>query len=250
MTLKISLIGNQTLMRLFATVLVFLSTVTGCLLWPNAVLAADKADVWVYIKNDHDEDLREILARGLDPNIKKPQGEMPAIMQAVRDSSWKCFDLLLANRKIQLNVVNAYQETPLMYVALVGDLDRAKKMIIKGADVNNLGWTPLHYAALKGNLDMVKLLLSKGALPNAPSPDGTSPLMMAVQGKNFQVIQTLINSGADPSARNLDGKDAIDVAEKQGNEDWAKQMRKIVSDRRAKAAARAAQEKQSTQTQE
>jgi ankyrin repeat protein len=205
-------------------------------------LAADKADVWVYIKNDQVDNLRDILRAGLDPNIKKPEGDMPAIMQAVRDSAWKSFDVLLASKSINLNLPNAYQETPLMYVALTGELDRAKQMISKGAEVNNLGWTPLHYASLKGHLPVVQLLLSKGALPNAPSPDGTSPLMMAVQSKNFQVIQALINAGADPAARNLEGKDAIDVALKQGNSDWANQMTKIVTDRRAKAKANSTSE--------
>ena len=213
------------------------------LAWSTALaptaLAANKADVWVYITNDQVDNLRAVLAQGLDPNIKNPKGDMPAIMLAVKESSWKCFDLLLNQPKIELNVHNGFNETPIMYVAFVGDLARTKKMLMKGADVNNLGWTALHYAAMKGYPDVVNLLLSKGALPNAPAPDGSSPLMMGIKGNNFKVVQALINAGAEPTARNLAGEDAIDFANNFGHPDWARQMTKIAADRKAKAIARA-----------
>ena len=84
----------------------------------------------------------------------------------------------------------------------------------------------------------MKFLLSKDALPNAPSPDGTSPLMMAAQAETVKptVIQLLINAGADPFARNLKGEDAIDVARRTGNTDIAAAMEKIALERRKKAA--------------
>ena len=37
---------------------------------------------------------------------------------------------------------------PLMYVALVGDVPRAKALVARGAEINKLGWTALHYVAL------------------------------------------------------------------------------------------------------
>ena len=121
-----------------------------------------------------------------------------------------------------------------MYVALVGTVSRAQKLIDRGAQVNRLGWTPLHYAAAKSNDDMVKFLLDKDAMPNAPSPDGTSPLMMAAQAErvNPKVVQLLIHAGADPLARNLKGDDAIDVARQKGNTDLAAAMEKIALERR------------------
>ena len=229
--------------RFFKRLLVgLLASVALLLTFALPAVAADKADVWVYITNDHVEDLRSILAQGLDPNIKNPKGDMPAIMLAVKESSWKCFDLLLNQPKIDLNVHNGFNETPIMYVAFVGDLARTKKMLDKGAEVNNLGCTALHYAAMKGYPDIVNLLLSKGALPNAPAPDGSSPLMMGVKGNNFKVVQALINAGAEPTARNLAGEDAIDFANKFGHVDWAKQMTKIAADRKAKAIAKAKNE--------
>ena len=199
--------------------------------------AVNANDWWIYIKNDRDSEIAALLRSGSNPNIKTGAGN-PANMQAVRDGSWKVFDVLAAHPRTDVNADNNYEETPLMYVALVGTVPRAQKLIDRGAHVNRLGWTPLHYAAAKSNEEMVKFLLSKDALPNAPSPDGTSPLMMAAQAETVKptVIQLLINAGADPFARNLKGEDAIDVARRTGNTDIAAAMEKIALERRKKAA--------------
>ncbi len=199
-------------------------------------LAVNANDWWIYIKNDRDSEIAALVRSGANPNIKTEAGN-PAIMQAVRDGAWKVFDVLAAQPRTDVNAENNYEETPLMYVALVGNVARAQKLIDRGAQVNRLGWTPLHYAAAKSNVEMVKFLLGKDAMPNAPAPDGTSPLMMAVQAEsaNPNVIQLLIDAGADPLARNLKGDDAIDVARAKGNTEMANALEKIAMERRKKA---------------
>ena len=198
----------------------------------NVARAANPDDIWVFIKNDRAEDVKALLAGGVDPNSKTKMGNS-ILVQSVRDGAWRSFDVVLATPKVDVNLANDYEETPLMYVALVGDLPRAKALVARGAQINKLGWTPLHYAAVKGNLDMVKYLLANDAMPNAPSPDGDSPLMMAVQSGNTQVVQALINAGGDPAAVNQKGIDAIDIARQKGNADLASAMEKIVKTRRA-----------------
>ena len=194
--------------------------------------AASPDDIWVFIKNDRADDVKALLAAGVDPNAKTKMGNS-ILMQSVRDGAWNSFDVVLASPKVDVNLTNDYEETPLMYVALVGDLPRAKALVARGAQINKLGWTPLHYAAVKGNVDMVKYLLANDAMPNAPSPDGDSPLMMAVQSGNMQVVQALINAGGDPAAVNQKGVDAIDIARQKGNAELASAMEKIVKNRRA-----------------
>src|SRR5690606_23945675 len=107
------------------------------------------------------------LALGDDPNAVNKDGQ-PSVMVAIREGAWKVYDLLVRHRQINVNAVNANDETPLMYLAVIGDTKRAADLIAKGAEVNRLGWTPLHYAASKGHLATVKLLLSHKALVNAP----------------------------------------------------------------------------------
>jgi len=198
----------------------------------NFANAANPDDLWVFIKNDRADDVKALVVGGVDPNSRTKMGNS-ALMQSVREGAWRTFDLLLANPKVDPNLANDYEETPLMYVALVGDVPRAKALVARGAQVNKLGWTPLHYAAVKGNLEMVQYLLANEAMPNAPSPAGDSPLMMAVQSGNTQVVQALINAGADPAAVNQKGEDAIDVARQKGNAALASALEKILKDRRA-----------------
>ena len=198
----------------------------------NLARAANPDDIWVFIKNDRADDVKALLAAGVDPNTKTKMGNS-VLMQSVRDAAWRSFDIVLASPKVNVNLANDYEETPLMYVALVGDVPRAKALVARGAEINKLGWTALHYAAVKGNLEMVQYLLANEAMPNAPSPDGDSPLMMAVQSGNAQVVQALINAGADPAAVNQKGVDAIDVARQKGNAALASALEKILKDRRA-----------------
>jgi len=95
-------------------------------------LAVNANDWWIYIKNDRESEIAALLRSGANPNIKTDAGN-PAIMQAVRDGSWKVFDVLAAHPRTDVNADNNYEETPLMYVALVGNVARAQKLIDRGA---------------------------------------------------------------------------------------------------------------------
>jgi len=204
----------------------------GCTLLTTAE-AANRSDFWFYISNDKYEDIQELLRAGVNPNSVNNK-QQPALMQAVRDQSWKSFDVLLANPKTDVNLENQFGETALMYVALLGDTARAQKLIARGAKVNKEGWTPLHYASTKGQAAMVKLLLANGALPNDISPEGNTALIMAVQTDSLETVQLLINAGADPSASNLKAQDSIDMARLKGKDALARALEKLVQDRKLK----------------
>lgn len=181
-----------------------------------AATAGGSSGLWNDIKNDRASEVTQALSQGADPNAVNENGE-PALIQAIRDQSMGVFDALAANPKTDVNAVNRTGETPLMYLAIIGDLPRVQKLVARGAKVNRLGWTPLHYAASKGHADVVKFLLSKGAYPNAPAPDGSSPLLMAVTSKNADTVRALVAAGADPRAINQKNVSALDMARKLGN---------------------------------
>lgn len=187
------------------------------LLLCTAARAANPAGWWIDITNDRATDIKTMLAEGADPNALSPKGQ-PSIMQAVRDGAWKVYDVLAADRKTDVNALNISHETPLMYLAVVGQTQRAQALIGRGAEVNRLGWTPLQYAASKGHLDTVQMLIAHKAIIDAPSPDGTTALMLAAYAGSDGIVRALLAAGAVVTVENLGHHNAADWA-RQGKHD-------------------------------
>lgn len=217
----------------------FIAFLVGCFGVPANAQPSSPAAVkeyWLMIKNDRDAEMRELFRTGFNPN-RKNADQQPALIYAAREDSWRAFDLLMGHPKIDINQGNQYNETPIMYTALLGDLARTQKLIDKGARVSQPGWNALHYATVKSQAPVVKLLLTKGALVDEVNPDGDTALILAVRTGNVEVIQALINAGADPTASNFKAQDAIETAREKGNIQLAQALEKIARDRRAKQSA-------------
>ena len=183
-------------------------------------------DFWLDVKNNREQAVLRQLAQGVDPNIKSRE-EQPVVMWAIQNQAWRVYDLLVAHRQFDPNVINSHNETPLMYLAIMGEDQRAQDLIAQGAQVRRLGWTPLHYAASTGHLNMAQLLLAKGALVNSPAPDGTTALMMAARSGNQPMVNMLLEQGADPTVRNLNQLTAADWAEANQQTRVAAQLREV-----------------------
>ena len=192
-----------------------------------AAQAANPADWWVYVANDYPDDIRDLLAQGSDPNVRYKNGQ-PAIMRAVVDNAWNVFDVLAADKRTDVNAENPAGETPLMYLAIAGQTERAKKLIARGAQVNRLGWTPLHYAASKGQMEMARLLLANKAMINAPAPNGETPLMMAALSGRKPMVELLLKSGADVTTQDTKGQDAAAWAATGKSESLAAELTALV----------------------
>lgn len=173
-------------------------------------LVSDK-QFWNDVLNDRSSAIKRQLHSGVDPNIKSEEGE-PAIMWAIQNQSWGVYDLLVQTSSFDPNITNENNETPLMYLAILGELEKGKDLYAKGARINRLGWTPLHYAASKGQVEFAEWLLDEGAFVHAPAPDGTTPLMMAAFSGNKKMVDLLLDAGADLNAVNLNHNTAVDWA--------------------------------------
>lgn len=165
------------------------------------------------IEFDQAEVVHNLLERGFDPNSPNPQGQ-PALMLAMQKSSNKVAEVLLDWKTTNLSISNPRSETPLMLAAITNQLVWAKKLIDKGADVNQKGWTPLHYAATKGHIEMMRLLMQHHAYLDAESPNGTTPLMMAAHYGTPMATKLLLEEGADPRIKNQLGINALEFARK------------------------------------
>jgi ankyrin repeat protein len=179
--------------------------------WFSCANAGSYDDFFNAIQQDDPGVVRALLARGFDPNTVNPKGEY-ALVQAVRQPSFKVLEVLLQSPAIKVEVRTAADESPLMLAALKGYLPLCQSLIAHDADVNKPGWAPLHYAATGGQVAVMRLLLDNNAYIDAASPNGTTPLMMAAMYGTAEAVKLLLDAGADPLLKNAKGVTAIDFA--------------------------------------
>lgn len=179
---------------------------------------ADSYDeFFVAVIRDDAGGLKRLLAKGMDPNSRDPKG-VPALSLAIRRESPRVFEVLLAHPATDVNALNAAGESALMLAAIAGDEDACRKLLARGANVEQPGWTAMHYAASGPSTEIVRLLLSKGASVDPQAPNGTTPLMLAAQHAPEATVDLLLERGADPRKRNRRGLQAIDFAELGGRD--------------------------------
>lgn len=191
----------------------------------GGVRAAAYDEFYAAIRRDDDRQVSTWLLRGVNPNTPEP-GLGPPIVMAARLKSYRALKALLVSPETQVDATDGSGETALMLVCQAGDLDAARLLIGKGAQVNRPGWTPLHYAVAGGHLPAVKLLLEQHyAYIDAASPNGTTPLMLAARQKFPSIVQHLIAEGADPTLRNEAGFTAADYLRATGDAELAAWMK-------------------------
>ena len=153
--------------------------------------------------------------------------------------------LLTSDAKL-VNARAANGATPLLWACIRGQLEVARLLVAKGADVNlaqgdgwtplhaavcdgndathvaltrlllehganrearnGLGWTPLHAAALKGNTATMGILLEQKAEASAKDNTGATPLHIAAEQGRIEAVTLLLDKGADAGAKDNNGK--------------------------------------------
>jgi ankyrin repeat protein len=93
-----------------------------------------------------------VLARGVSPNARDPNGETGLIV-AMRYESLNVARLLMEQPGIDLEAKAPNGNTALMMAAF-RKTGRPCWMLKRGAQVNQKGWTALHYAAAAGSVEI------------------------------------------------------------------------------------------------
>ena len=170
--------------------------------------------------------IRELLERRADPNVRNFRGETPLHRAAIRNP-----DLDVSRTLIGAGAdVNAQDEkgaTPLHRAAHNPSTGRAHLLIETGADVgarDNSGATPLHHAAESGHEAMIVRLVEAGADPNARDQAGRTPLRIAVEKGWSEGSKTLLTHGADPNVPDNEGQIPLHLAYADKRQDMVNRL--------------------------
>jgi len=111
--------------------------------------------------------------------------------------------------------------TPLGLACYFGQLEVARYLVMKGADVNipsNNGFHvyPIHSAVAGNYTDISRLLVNAGALVNVKQQAGATPLHSAAQNGNTDILILLLENGAEVNIRMEGGKLPADLAKEKG----------------------------------
>ncbi len=165
----------------------------------------------------HPEIAESLLATGIEPNIFEAAAtgrvervrdllkKNPELVKAYSPDGWTALHLNFGNLEIvkltldrgaDIDAVskNKFSATPLQGAAAMENLELARLLIARGANVNcrgEEGGSPLREAAGSGQIEFAKLLLDHGANLNAKDDKGKTPLTIALEYKQTEMAKFL-----------------------------------------------------------
>eukprot|EP00953_Heterococcus_sp_UTEX-ZZ885_P011077 6426-Heterococcus_DN1.PRE.1 len=156
-----------------------------------------------------------LLEHGADPLLEAKTGDN-ALFIGCRNGHTGVVKVLLRSGMSVSATGNAiFTPTPLMAAAVHGQVEVAKLLLKRGADVNQRGHqgnTALHLVASKGRPAIVSLLLEYGAAINARDDNGYEPLVHAAMGGDVPFVQLFIDAGANVGAVSVGGASMLHAA--------------------------------------
>lgn len=170
---------------LFAGVLLVLVGGCNARLWAPLHAAA---------KQNDDKKIREMVAKGADPNSDKIRGNRTPLWIAVKYSKYRSVKALL-ECGADPNLGRGTKEiTPFMAACSIGNYEIVREMLRHGADPNLAtasGSTALHYAASRDRGAIITLLLQSKADKNAIDGNGHKPLDLAISAGHANAVVAL-----------------------------------------------------------
>ena len=147
------------------------------------------------------------LARGADVNQIRGEGyESTPLHMAAGSGNKDMIELLLANGA-DINV-KIFGQTALHAAIMADEKDMVRFLLAKGFKTS-----PINVDAFFGELDKVKKLVAEGADINLKDAGDFAPLDCAVFGHHKQTVAFLIDNGADVNARTAVGLFPLIIAD-------------------------------------
>jgi ankyrin repeat protein len=188
---------------------------------PNAALLAGETPVMVAARAGKPRVVERLIAAGANVNAHAARGQT-ALMWAVgqqhadvvavllahgadvaaRSDVWSQMMAVPPHGYMPYNkMIPAGGETALLFAARVGDVESAKLLVARGANVNDAdawGVSAVTLAAHSRFTDLVEYLLDQHADPNA-AKSGFTALHEAIMHRDERMVAALLDHGADPN---------------------------------------------------
>lgn len=178
-----------------AASLILISLFTGC----NAHQKHLDSNLITAATNGDEVKVKACVAKGASVNATDIDGV--TALQIASERNYKAIARFLIDKGAKVDLCCA---------AGIGDVQMARNLVSKGADVNAVGkygHTPLHRAAKNGHTNVVAYLLSNGAKTDAKTSDiGQTPLHYASDNGHIDVARLLISSKALIDAKDVSGR--------------------------------------------
>ena len=147
------------------------------------------------------------------------------LIGAASDGDKKLVQKLLKEEKMDANVRDWDELTPLIPAASAGHMDVIKLLLKEGADVNAKdkdGITALMEASIMGHVKVVEYLIKEGAEVDAHANSGVTALWLASGEGRADVVKSLLKKDADPNNTRSDNISALMTASVGGHVDTVK----------------------------
>jgi uncharacterized sulfatase len=148
---------------------------------------------------DHDNDPQELRNLAADPSHAAVVAQMKSLLKQIHPHP-------ITGGKAEPGTreeFSKYSRDSIHAAVSLGDVDKVRSCLEKGADVNTKdpedGRTALHVAAGNKRKEVAELLLSRGADINAKDGEGYTPLYYAVWNEDHDMVELLVTKGADVS---------------------------------------------------
>lgn len=148
-------------------------------------------------QDDYDHVVYQVEVLKADINKQRKDGET-ALASAIYNKNLKIVKYLCENGA-DINVKDNVSNTALLH-SIYHCPEIALYLIQQGADLtimNKFNETPLHFAAMSGDLFICKILIERGLDLNIPNSRNHTPIMLAAGNKHFKLVKLLLESKAD-----------------------------------------------------